>query len=83
MKIVQINATGDKGSTGRICISVANLLTEKGIENYVFYSQGKSEDFRTIKFANRLQIKFNALKAKLFGKYGFTSKGITKRLVKK
>ena len=44
MKIVQINAVCGKGSTGKICVDISKLLTEKGVENYILYSLGKSNE---------------------------------------
>ena len=32
MKIVQINAVCGNGSTGKICVDISKLLTEKGID---------------------------------------------------
>ena len=43
MKIVQINTVCGSGSTGKICVAVSQLLTQKNIENYVLYASGKSE----------------------------------------
>ena len=43
MKIVQINATCNSGSTGKICYAISQLLNEKGIENYILYSLGISD----------------------------------------
>ena len=42
MKIVQINTVCGIGSTGRIVQDISEILTKKGIENYVYYGQGKS-----------------------------------------
>ena len=33
MKVVQINATCGVGSTGRICVGISQLLTEKQIDS--------------------------------------------------
>ena len=81
MKIVQINATCGVGSTGKICVDISKLLTEKGIENYVLYTQGNSDYPLGIKYATKNEIKLQALKSKLFGNYGFNSKRITKKLI--
>lgn len=80
MKIVQINATCGMGSTGRICLAVSELLNERGIENYILYSQGESED--GIKYADDTGIKLRALKAAMLGNYGFSLQSITKRLLR-
>ena len=41
MKVVQINATCGAGSTGKICVEISKLLSEKGIENYIEKNYGK------------------------------------------
>lgn len=81
MKIVQINSTCGSGSTGKICVAVRKLLTEKNIENYIFYTSGRSDDSNGIRYMSQLEIKSQALKAKAFGNYGFQSHAATKRLI--
>ncbi len=81
MKVAQINATCGVGSTGKICSSVATLLSENGIENIVLYSQGDTADSHGIGYGNAFERKADALKARLFGDYGFHSKAATKRLI--
>ena len=83
MKIVQINITCGVGSTGKICLAVSELLKHKGIENYILYSEGDSDYKYGIKYADRLEIKLEALKSRLFGNYGFNSKALTKKLILK
>ncbi len=82
MKIVQINAVCGKGSTGKICVDISKLLTENGIENYILYSLGKSDYPLGIKFTDEKYLKIQALKAKLFGNYGFNSVKSTKNLIR-
>ena len=80
MKIVQINATCGIGSTGKICVGISELLTEKGFENYIFCSKGNG--YHTSKeFSNYFYTKFQALKAKVFGNYGFNSVIETKKII--
>lgn len=74
MKVVQINTTCGKGSTGKICVGISELLTEKGIENYILFSLGKTNYPLGIKCSNLFYTKLQALKAKLLGNYGFNSK---------
>lgn len=81
MKIVQINSTCGSGSTGKICISVSKLLTETEIENYIFYTSGDSDYPQGIRYMSALENKFQALKAKIIGNYGFQSVAGTKRLI--
>lgn len=81
MKIVQINATCGSGSTGKICVAVSKLLTEKGIENYILYAVGSSTYPLGIKYMEDREIRLQALRARIFGNYGFQAKAATKRLL--
>lgn len=81
MIIAQINATCGVGSTGKICVSVSELLSKSGIENYIFYSAGSSDYPLGIKYSNETAVKFQTLVSRIFGNYGFESKGITKKLI--
>ena len=82
MTVVQINVTCGIGSTGKICLEIANLLDEKNIENYIFYSQGQSYFKDSIKLSDAKYIKLQALKSRVFGNYGFCAKNATKKLIK-
>ncbi len=81
MKVVQINVTCGVGSTGKICLAVSELLSEKGIENYVLYSEYDSESKCAIKYTDGKSLKLQALKSRVLGNYGFNSKAITKNLI--
>lgn len=83
MKIVQINATCGSGSTGKICVDISRLLTDKNIENYIIYSGKKSTYPLGIYCGDSKEIKIQALRSHLFGLYGFNSIQITKRILKK
>lgn len=82
MKVVQINSVCGIGSTGKICVAVSELLTAKGIENYILYAVGNSTYPLGKKYMSSAEIKLQALKSKIFGNYGFQSKSATKRLIK-
>lgn len=81
MKIVQINAVCGKGSTGKICVDVSKLLTERGIENYIFYASGTSDYPLGRCYMSGREVKLQALKARVFGNWGFNSRTATKRLI--
>lgn len=83
MKIVQLNVTCGVGSTGKICLAVSRLLNEKGVENYILFSEEDSDYEYGIKYADKLSIKLEALKSRAFGNYGFNSKSLTKKLITK
>ena len=84
MVVVQINFSCTWGSTGKICDSVSKLLTEKGIENYIFYIYGENPEKRDnyIRYGNIVYQKFQGLKSHVFGNYGFNSFWATKWLLK-
>ena len=82
MKIVQINATCGKGSTGKICVDISRLLTERNIENYILYTGDTSEYPLGVCYADRWQIKTEALRSHMNGLYGFNSRRITNNLLR-
>lgn len=81
MKIVQINGTCGSGSTGKICIAVSELLAKQGVENYILYNVGKSSYPLGIRYMSGPEIKWQALKSRVFGNYGFQSRSATRRLI--
>ena len=82
MKVVQINSVCGSGSTGKICVAVSELLTEAGVENYILYASGSSSYPASKRYMSAFEIKWQALKSRIFGNYGFQSKSATKRLIK-
>lgn len=81
MKIVQLNAVCGVGSTGGITVAISRMLTEHNIENYILYTNGKHGYKLGINYSNSFLVKSSALKAKLFGNYGFNSRKATKNLI--
>lgn len=82
MKIVQINATCGKGSTGKICVDISKLLTERRIENYILYCGSVSDYPLGICYATKQQIKAEAVRSHVNGFYGFNSRHITMNLIR-
>lgn len=85
MVIVQINFSCTWGSTGKICDSISKLLSTRKVENYLLYIYGDNpqKKINYIKYGNFVYTKFQALKSKLFGNYGFNSDFATKKTIKK
>ena len=81
MKVVQINATCGAGSTGKICVEISKLLSEKGIENYILYFEGESDYPTGRKITTDYYLKSQALLSRAFGNYGFNSKSATEKLI--
>ncbi len=82
MKVVQINVTCGNGSTGKICVAVSKLLSENGIENYILYSNGKSDYSLGIKYQSDRYRKIQGLWSRILGNYGFNAWLSTRKLIK-
>lgn len=82
MKVVQINAVIDKGSTGKIVADISDMLTCNNVENYVFYADGLSDRKNAIKISNNLDRKIHAFLSRLFGKQACFSRLSTKRTLR-
>ena len=82
MKVVQINSACGQGSTGKICVAISKLLSGNGIENYILYSEGKSDYPFAKKYTSGFYIKMQAFFSRIFGNDGFNCVLGTKKLVK-
>lgn len=82
MRIVQINATCGRGSTGKICVAVSQLLNQEKIENYILYTGPKSNYSNGIHYASTAYLKYQALRSRINGKYGFTAFWATMKLIR-
>lgn len=82
MKVVQI-AGYASGSIKTISLNISDYLSQKGIENYIFYSFNDIQKDNGYFYANKAEIKANALASRIQGNYGFNSKRITERLIQK
>lgn len=85
MVVVQINLSCTWGSTGKICDSVSKLLTQNGIENYIFYTYGENPQGcdNYIKYGDFVYRKIQALRSRILGNYGFNSSLATRWLLRK
>lgn len=81
MKVVQINATYKIGSTGKICAQIEEVCQSANIQNYVLYSSGDGKIGDRAKFPANIYTKFQALKSRIVGNYGFNAFLSTKRLI--
>ena len=80
-KIVQINTTCGVGSTGKIAVSISELLTDRGIENNILFSTATNGYGLGIACGKPGNIKLQALKSRILGNYGFNSHAETKRII--
>lgn len=81
MKVVQINSVCGRGSTGKICVAVSELLSKKGVENYILYSRWHSDYPLAIKYEDDRYAKYQGLREKVFGTFGFEAKAATRKLI--
>ena len=82
MKVVQINATCGVGSTGKICVGISQMMTEKNMENYILYSSRTNGYPLGIRCSNSKYIKIQAIKSRILGNYGFNSNTATNKIVR-
>lgn len=81
MKVVQINTTCGIGSTGRICLGISELLSADRIENYILFSSIGNGDPLGIRCSNDGYIRWQAVKSRILGNYGFNSQKATRRII--
>ncbi|MBR5785830.1 MAG: glycosyltransferase [Clostridia bacterium] len=81
MKVVQINVSYGRGSTGRICLGIAELLEKNGFDNRTLYSVIGVDSPLAIKYTHPRYIKFQALRSRVLGTYGFNSVRATRTLL--
>ena len=61
MRIVEINVTCGKGSTGVIAVEIAHMLEEKGHEVYIAYGQGQTSEPNSFRIGTPLENKIHGL----------------------
>ena len=81
MKLVQINTTCGVGSTGKICVGISKLLTERGVQNRILYSCDTSGYSLGVACSDHQYQKVQALKSRVFGNYGFNSGFATQKII--
>lgn len=79
MKVVQINAVCDYGSTGRIVSEISEYLDDHGVDNIILYGNGTSDRSNAKKIGNGFDHKIHALLSRITGKQGYFSKHATKK----
>lgn len=81
MKIIQINTTCGVGSTGKICMGISQLMSNKDVENYILYGNISNGYDLGIQCSNKFYVKIQSLKSRIFGNYGFNSYSATKKMI--
>lgn len=83
MKVIQINSECGRGSTGKIAVAISNCLTEKGIDNCIFYSGNHKSTYPLSKMiAKKYSIRSHQILSRIFGDQGFHSSLETRRLIR-
>lgn len=83
MKIVQVNATYNIGSTGLIVHDIGETLIKHGYEVFYAYQYASPSPKNGIKVGSKIDWKLHAFFCRLFGGQGFYSKLSTILLVRK
>lgn len=82
MKVLQINVTCGKGSTGVIAIEIAQRLETKGHEAYIAYGQGTTDYPKSYKIGTNLENKIHGLwYTRILGKEGFGTLEGTRKFI--
>jgi len=82
MKVLQINTTCGRGSTGRIAVDIHNLLLEQGHESVIAYGRGEPLNCdNTIKIGSKIDFYNHVLKTRLLDMHCFGSKKATEDFV--
>ena len=85
MKVLMINSVCGIRSTGRICTDLAEKLSKEGQEVKIAYGREAyvPEQYRkyAVRIGNSWDVRFHALKARLFDASGFGSKRATRKFI--
>lgn len=82
MKVVQINSTVNKGSTGRIAEQIGDLLIKQGEESLIAFGRNSnSSKSKTYRIGSGLDVKVHGAISLLFGKHGESSIRATNKLI--
>ncbi len=84
MKLLQINAALNRGSTGRIAEQIASLARGRGWDAYMIHGARyvNRSDMQTLQTVTSLGEKVHAVKSMLFDAHGLGSTLATKRIVR-
>lgn len=84
MRILQINADVNSGSSGRIAEDIGNLLIKSNHESYIAYGRSiNPSSSNLIKIGTQKDLVLHVLKSRFFDRHGFGSVGATKEFLKK
>ena len=64
-----------------ICREISRVLTQSQIENAIYYAVGSCGEPQCRRYTRDGEIRVQALRSRLSGRYGFVSEGVTRRLI--
>lgn len=82
MKVVQINAVCDTGSTGRICRELNDAIVQQGHEGILLYGNGNSDYIFAHKISGKCGVKIHGFLSRILGKNAAYSPIATRRILK-
>ncbi len=83
MKVLMVNCVCGIGSTGRICVDIAEVLQSEGHQSKIAYGREKGISVEnSIRIGNKYSPYINALKCRVLDNEGFAAKRATKKLIK-
>lgn len=83
MRVIQINAVANSGSTGRIAEEIGNVLLANSHESYIAYGRGTATSAsKLIKIGSQKDVYFHGVYTVLTDKHGFASKRATENFIK-
>lgn len=83
MKILQINAVANSGSTGRIAEEIGQIIQKRGWDSYIAYGRWKcNSNSNLIRIGTFWDIGWHALQTRLFDSHGLFSVRATKTFIR-
>lgn len=76
-----INSVCGFGSTGSICVDIANSLEAEGHKCYIAYGQRNTTYHRAYKIGTKIENHLHNLQSRAFGNQGYYSKNGTRKLI--
>lgn len=81
-KLLQINATVNTGSTGRIAEEIGQCAIASGYDSYIAYGRdARNSQSKLIRIGSKRNIRWHGVVSLLFDTHGFVSKSATRKLV--
>ncbi|MDR2408275.1 MAG: glycosyltransferase [Bacteroidales bacterium] len=81
--LIQINATPNAGSTGRIAEGIGQLAIKYGWKSYIAYGRRMTNSqSEIIRIGNKWNIYWHILMTRLFDRHGLASKQATKKFIR-